>query len=65
MKVRKTILLDSQNNEWLVEKKHTPKQEWLFYWEGECKSLGIKFKGNVRKYVIDKIEEYIQEHKLI
>jgi hypothetical protein len=63
MKVSKTILLDSQNNEWVVEKKHIPKQEWKFYWEGECKTLDIKFKGNVRKYVIDKIKEYEQNHK--
>jgi hypothetical protein len=63
MKVSKTILLDSQNNEWIVEKKHIPKQEWKFYWEGECKSLGIKFVGVTKKYVIERIKIYDKNHK--
>jgi|Laugresubdmm15sn_1035100.scaffolds.fasta_scaffold623643_1 hypothetical protein len=49
---------DSNGNEWVVEKKHIPMQEWNFYWIAECYELNLIFRGKTKNYVIKKIKEY-------
>ena len=58
MKQSKIVYTDINGNEWVVEKKHIPMQEWNFYWVAICHSLNITFQGNIRRYVLDKIKEY-------
>jgi hypothetical protein len=58
MKQSKVVYIDNNRNEWVVEKKHEPFQEWNFYWVAECKELNIQFRGKTKKYVVKKIKEY-------
>jgi hypothetical protein len=58
MKQSKVVYTDNDRNEWVVERKHEPMQEWNFYWVAESKALNIQFRGKVKKYVIKKIKEY-------
>lgn len=65
MNIIASIYRDANGDVWEISRQTLPKKkgEYIF-WVAECPKKNISLRGNLKKEVLNRIQETIKKHKL-